>query len=273
VGWLWPRRGGARSAQLKWQAAVRDLEKVAEALPGNAKAAAQLQTARDALAAEAATQRAQRAAAHAAAAAAREAKQVIHLCACIGSPCLRQCVHGASIGGPGDEAPGGGGGAAGGGRGAGLKERGRATAGGRSTAQAGGGEVRLHPSARCESVGAQQLLCGLVAASVSAGRRLLTAVHPRMHAWLQVLEAEDGRDGSAVPVRAGQAAAAGSGEAGESFLRVHWIAVPMAMRARRVNRRQRRPPRWLRARPPGGLSRAVAAAAAAAAAGRSRGTS
>eukprot|EP01047_Picozoa_sp_COSAG01_P090331 COSAG01_NODE_22207_length_867_cov_0.690104_1_plen_166_part_00 len=29
------------------------------------------------------------------------AAKVSHLCACIGSPCLRQCVHGASIGGRG----------------------------------------------------------------------------------------------------------------------------------------------------------------------------
>ena len=31
--------------------------------------------------------------------------------------------------------------------------------------------------------------------------------------------------------------------AGESFLRVHWVAVPEALRARRVNRRGSRP-RW-----------------------------
>jgi hypothetical protein len=29
---------------------------------------------------------------------------------------------------------------------------------------------------------------------------------------------------------------------GESFLRVHWVAVPKALRARRVNRRRRRSP-------------------------------
>eukprot|EP01046_Picozoa_sp_COSAG06_P067823 COSAG06_NODE_17756_length_923_cov_0.759709_1_plen_129_part_10 len=33
--------------------------------------------------------------------AAAAAAAVSHLCACIGSPCLRQCVHGASIGGGG----------------------------------------------------------------------------------------------------------------------------------------------------------------------------
>eukprot|EP01047_Picozoa_sp_COSAG01_P025405 COSAG01_NODE_1603_length_9758_cov_7.506471_8_plen_144_part_00 len=32
------------------------------------------------------------------------------------------------------------------------------------------------------------------------------------------------------------------GGGGESFLRVHWVAVPKALRARRVNRRRRRPP-------------------------------
>jgi hypothetical protein len=34
----------------------------------------------------------------------------------------------------------------------------------------------------------------------------------------------------------------GGGGGGESFLRVHWVAVPKALRARRVNRRRRR--RW-----------------------------
>jgi hypothetical protein len=33
----------------------------------------------------------------------------------------------------------------------------------------------------------------------------------------------------------------GGGGGGESFLRVHWVAVPEALRARRVNRR----PRWI----------------------------
>jgi hypothetical protein len=46
--------------------------------------------------------------------AAREAAAVSHFCACIGSPCLRRCVHGASIGG-GGVARGGGGPARGGG--------------------------------------------------------------------------------------------------------------------------------------------------------------
>jgi hypothetical protein len=32
----------------------------------------------------------------------------------------------------------------------------------------------------------------------------------------------------------------GGGGGGESFLRVHWVAVPEALRARRVNRRRRR---------------------------------
>jgi hypothetical protein len=31
----------------------------------------------------------------------------------------------------------------------------------------------------------------------------------------------------------------GDGGGGESFLRVHWVAVPEALRARRVNRRRR----------------------------------
>jgi hypothetical protein len=36
------------------------------------------------------------------------------------------------------------------------------------------------------------------------------------------------------------AAAAGGGGGGESFLRVHWVAVPEALCARRVNRRPQR---------------------------------
>ena len=43
-----------------------------------------------------------------------EPSWVSHFCACIGSPCLRQCVHGAPIGGgsgPGEAAKRGGGGA------------------------------------------------------------------------------------------------------------------------------------------------------------------
>jgi hypothetical protein len=34
-------------------------------------------------------------------------------------------------------------------------------------------------------------------------------------------------------------AGGGGGGGGESFLRVHWVAVPKALRARRVNRRRR----------------------------------
>jgi hypothetical protein len=36
------------------------------------------------------------------------------------------------------------------------------------------------------------------------------------------------------------AAAAAAGGGGESVLRVHWVAVPKVLRARRVNRRRRR---------------------------------
>jgi hypothetical protein len=35
-------------------------------------------------------------------------------------------------------------------------------------------------------------------------------------------------------------AGGGGGDSSESFLRVHWVAVPEALRARRVNRRRRR---------------------------------
>eukprot|EP01047_Picozoa_sp_COSAG01_P048020 COSAG01_NODE_4641_length_4858_cov_6.174827_2_plen_168_part_00 len=41
------------------------------------------------------------------------AAAVSHLCACIGSPCLRQCVHGAPIGGRQPPSDGGGGGGGG----------------------------------------------------------------------------------------------------------------------------------------------------------------
>jgi hypothetical protein len=38
----------------------------------------------------------------------------------------------------------------------------------------------------------------------------------------------------------GHGGGGGSGGGGESFLRVHWVAVPKILRARRVNRRRRR---------------------------------
>jgi hypothetical protein len=43
---------------------------------------------------------------------------------------------------------------------------------------------------------------------------------------------------SSSPSRPSWSAAADDGGGGESFLRVHWVAVPKAMRARRVNRRR-----------------------------------
>eukprot|EP01047_Picozoa_sp_COSAG01_P019603 COSAG01_NODE_1095_length_11714_cov_9.062930_2_plen_99_part_00 len=47
----------------------------------------------------------------------------------------------------------------------------------------------------------------------------------------------------------GLAPGAGGGGGGESFLRVHWVGVPEALRARRVNRRsQRRGPSLSRPR-------------------------
>jgi hypothetical protein len=42
-----------------------------------------------------------------------------------------------------------------------------------------------------------------------------------------------------------------AGGGGESFLRVHWVAVPKALRTRRVNRRRRRRRRRRGARPRG----------------------
>lgn len=66
------RRGTARCAQLKWVAAVRDLERVLQALPDNKKAARQLEQAKAALAAEAAEVKAVRAKAAASQAKAKE---------------------------------------------------------------------------------------------------------------------------------------------------------------------------------------------------------
>jgi hypothetical protein len=91
-------------------------------------------------------------------------------CACIGSPCLRQCAHGASIGG------------AAGGRGAGL------------------GPPQLGPGA----------------APDGRGR------------WRERGGGRGARRRAADPIGGG-----------ESFLRVHWVAVPEALRARRVNRSRR----------------------------------
>jgi hypothetical protein len=48
------------------------------------------------------------------------------------------------------------------------------------------------------------------------------------------------RDDDPVHGQASQGGGAARARRGESFLRVHWVAVPEALRARRVNRRRRR---------------------------------
>jgi hypothetical protein len=55
-----------------------------------------------------------------------------------------------------------------------------------------------------------------------------------------LLPSEGGEDDCAPRARARAGAGAGGG-GGESFLRVHWVAVPEPLRARRVNRWRRRP--------------------------------
>jgi hypothetical protein len=108
----------------------------------------------------------------------QEEEQVSHLCACIGSPCLRHCGHGASIGGHNG-----------------------------------------HGEAAC------------VAAGATGGAAAAAAVSP---------PADRARDGSRL--RRGPEREGGGGGGGESFVHVHWVAVPKALRARRVNRRSQRPP-------------------------------
>jgi hypothetical protein len=167
------------------------------------------------------------------AALAARAGAVSRSCACIGSPCLRYRVHGASIGGGGvagqgqrarpaaraahrgsQQEEGGGGEGGGGGGGGGGRGRGRGGGGTRAAAAAAGGEAERRGAGGGEAGG---------------GAR----------------ERQGGGQG-------GQGG--GRADGGESFLRVHWVAVPEALRARRVNRprgaprRRRRMPSWKRRR-------------------------
>jgi hypothetical protein len=131
--------------------------------------------------------------------AAAAAAAVSRSCACIGSPCLRHCVHGAPVGGGG------------------VNLSNHSGAAGacvyRPAAESRPEACRVSGTALCEGAGRSQALC------LSYGA---ACVHI-----------------------AGVAAAVSL-----SFLRVHWVAVPEAMRARRVNRRSpaSRPQRWAPAR-------------------------
>jgi hypothetical protein len=58
-------------------------------------------------------------------------------------------------------------------------------------------------------------------------------------AGVDSLTEADDRESAARRSRSGGGGGGGGG-GGESFLRVHWVAVPKALRARRVNRRRRR---------------------------------
>jgi hypothetical protein len=62
--------------------------------------------------------------------------------------------------------------------------------------------------------------------------RPLTVLSFRLSHWLFNHSAAAARDGE------GDEGVSGGGGGGESFLRVHWVAVPQVLRARRVNRRR-----------------------------------
>jgi hypothetical protein len=173
--------------------------------------------------------------------AAAAAAVVSHSCACIGSPCLRHGVHGASIGGgrclpycwrfectPHQPLPG-----------ALLRWLGVAMAAPSSL---------LLPAPPAPAA---------AAAAAAAGPAVVAALVERA-----VRQHEIGYRGDIHSIDAGTAAAAAAappalpppalrllsalrrccdgGDGGESFLRVHWVAVPQALRARRANRRRRR---------------------------------
>jgi hypothetical protein len=157
------------------------------------------------------------------AAAAVAVARVSRSCACIGSPCLRHCVHGASVGG----SKGGGGGG-----------RRRWRLAGRAAMMAtiapapaklatlycqggDGGSTQPEPPGRSSGVtrGSDQQQPWSISACIAAFGGVTAAT------------LTDGGDGDH----------GGGGGKGESFLRVDWVAVPQALRARRVNRgRQRR---------------------------------
>jgi hypothetical protein len=139
-------------------------------------------------------------------------------CVCIGSPCLRQCVHGASIGGGGGGQPT------------------AAQASGRSSASAsaagGGGAGRGRGGAQTVKAAASGSGELLYLGKPRRGQQPSQAAAQYHTAAAAAAKADSGDDGGG--------GSGGGGGGGESFLRVHWVAVPQAMRARRVNRRRRR---------------------------------
>jgi hypothetical protein len=172
-------------------------------------------------------------------------------CACIGSPCLKPCVHdapiqlrhcvpGASIGG-------------GGGRGGGLASvRGR-NSNGASTLRALG-EVNVAGFLPLRLLAGLTEMCGVSTATCAVGACIDSSHRPTAAAadlsrGLHAGAALDPRPGPAGYHAAASKRAVDVGVArrrrrrrrryggGESFLRVHWVAVPKALRTRRVNNR------------------------------------
>eukprot|EP01049_Picozoa_sp_SAG25_P007205 SAG25_NODE_574_length_6809_cov_44.177943_7_plen_580_part_01 len=157
----------------------------------------------------------------------RGAAAVSHSCACIGSPCLRHCVHGASIGG-------------GGGGGDGLLE------------------AQLHKAKEAAEVCCCCCCCCCCCVPdlhVCDDHALWGGVF-----WISNPAkrfSHRSADRSARTRTSSSRCAGlhrGAGWRGESFLRVHWVAVPKALRARRVNRQQQQQQQQSAAGMPAGLA-------------------